>query len=57
MHMVDDAIAAFDCGSADPHLLAVRQCVEQDIAPVGCGGLLLLDQGLTRLANYCSVEQ
>lgn len=54
--MVDDVIGSFDRGAADPHLIAVRECVEIDLAPVGYGGTLLLDDGLNHLAGLWRVE-
>lgn len=54
--MVDDVINSFDRGAADPGLIAVRECVELDLAPVGFGGKLLLDDGLNHLAELWKVE-
>lgn len=54
--MVDEVINSFDRGVADPTLIAVRECVELDLAPVGFGGKLLLDDGLNRLADFWRVE-
>lgn len=54
--MVDDVLKSFDRGVSDPQLVAVRECVELDLAPVGFGGALLLDDGLNHLADLWKVE-
>ena len=54
--MVNEVIEVFARGAADPQLVAVRECVEQDLAPVGYGGMLLLVEGLDRLAEHWNVE-
>lgn len=54
--MVDNVIGSFDRGVADPALIAVRECVELDLAPVGFGGKLLLEDGLNHLADLWKVE-
>lgn len=56
MAMVDDAVASFDRGIADPNLIAVRECIELDLAPVGYGGALLLDAGLSHLVELWKVD-
>lgn len=57
MDDIDDAVGAFSRGAASAKLNAVRQCVEQDLAPVGYGGMLLLLDGLDRLADYWKAEK
>lgn len=54
--MVDKAIGSFARGAADPALIAVRDCVEQDIAPVGFGGKSLLDEGLSHLVEHWGLD-
>lgn len=54
--MVDDAIGSFSRGAADPLLVAVRECVELDQAPVGLGGWMLLDDGLAHLSEFWSAD-
>ncbi len=53
---VDKAIESFSRGAADPLLIAVRECVEQDLAPVGLGGWMLLDEGLALLAAHWNAD-
>jgi hypothetical protein len=54
--LVDEVIESFSRGAADPLLIAVRECVELDLAPVGVGGWMLLDEGLAHLADWWKVE-
>lgn len=54
--MVDEVIESFDRGVTDPQLVAVRQCIELDLAPAGFGGKLLLDDGLYHLADLWRIE-
>jgi len=54
--LVDKAIGSFSRGAGDPLLVAVRECVELDLAPVGVGGWMLLDEGLAHLVAHWRVE-
>lgn len=54
--LVNEAMDSFTRGSVDPTLVAVRDCVELDLAPVGFGGKLLLEDGLNHLATLWNVE-
>lgn len=55
--LVDEVLTGFDRGAADPALLAMRECCEMDFVPVGYGGMLLLTDGLSRLAEIWGEEK
>lgn len=47
--LVDEVLDSFARGPTDPALVALRECCELDVAPIGYGGLLLLSDGLDHL--------
>lgn len=49
--LIDEVLDSFPRGPSDPALVALRECCELDVAPVGYGGMLLLNDGLNHLAG------